>query len=51
MAGGRQKVTAYAVRNHAAWKTAGTVLLRKEIDRATREEKDAALYHDGTDQI
>lgn len=48
---GRQKVTAYAVRNHAAWKTAGTVLLRKEIDRATREEKDAALYHDGTDQI
>jgi hypothetical protein len=41
---GRQKVTAYAVRNHAHWKTATTVLLRREIDRATKEEKDAALY-------
>ena len=41
---GRQKVTAYSVRNQAEWKTAGTALLRNEIDRATREEKDAALY-------
>lgn len=40
----RQKVTAYAVRNHVEWKSAGTALLRREIDRATREEKDAALY-------
>lgn len=41
---GRQKVTAYSVRNQAEWKTAGTALLRNEINRATREEKDAALY-------
>lgn len=41
---GRQKVTAYAVRNSAEWRTAVTASLRKEVDRVTMEEKDAALY-------
>lgn len=47
---GRQKVTAYAVRNHDSWKAAGTALLRKEIGRLSKTQKEAALY-DAADMI
>jgi len=41
---GRQKITAYAVRNAAQWKTASLTALRAEIARASDAEKEAALF-------
>ena len=40
----RTKVTAYAVRNSAAWKSADITALRAEIARADSAAKEAALY-------
>ena len=38
------KVTAYAVRNSAAWKGTDITALRAEIARADSAAKEAALY-------
>jgi hypothetical protein len=42
----RKKVTAYAVRNSAAWKGADVTALRAEITRVDDAGKDKALYGD-----
>lgn len=42
--GWRTKVTAYAVRNSAAWKDADITALRTEIARADNAAKEAALF-------
>jgi hypothetical protein len=42
----RKKVTAYAVRNSAAWKGADVTALRTEIARVDDAGKDKALYGD-----
>ena len=40
------KTTAYSVRNHQQWKSAGIVAWRQEIDRISRETKLSALFED-----